>query len=457
MQQSDTIVAIITPPGEGGISAVRLSGPAAFEIAEKIFTPVQSKKKLSKMAGYTAAFGKLHDGVTVLDEAVALVFRAPKSYTGEDVVELSVHGGSFLIRRVLRAAVLAGARVAEGGEFTKRAYQNGKIDLTEAEAVMGLIHATGAQALNIAVRNKGGAVSKKIQQIIDGLLTLASQIAVFSDYPEDETLYLSEQDFSAGLKTANLLLERLISDYDCGKFITGGVHTVIVGSPNAGKSTLMNLLSGESRSIVTDIAGTTRDVIEQTVQLGNFTLHLADTAGIHETGDAVEQLGIQAALARLNTAELCLAVFDTARPLTEDDRILLKQVQQKNTLLVLNKTDLPPKADLQLLKQSGLHFVEISALNGTGQEELEQAISALLGTANLDPNAEILGSERQYNLVCRAHSAVQEAQNALACGVTLDAVGVLTDEALAALYELQGKKVTVEVANEVFKNFCVGK
>lgn len=457
MQQLDTIAAIITPPGEGGISAIRLSGSRAVEIAEKIFTPKQPGKTLAGMKGYTAAFGTLHQNGTPLDEGIALVFRAPKSYTGEDCVELSVHGGSFLIRQVLRDALQAGARAAEGGEFTKRAYQNGKLDLAEAEAVMGLIHATGSQALNIATRNKSGAVSKKINQIIAGLLDLAAQIAVFSDYPEDDTLHLSQSDFAAGLQTALQQLTLLIKHYDSGKYLTGGVNTVIVGSPNAGKSTLMNLLSGTERSIVTNIAGTTRDVIEQTVQLGNFTLHLADTAGIHKTGDAVEQLGIQAALNRLSTAELCLAVFDTARPLTADDKALLQQVSKKNTLLVLNKTDLPAAESRAALKQSGLSFVEISALNGTGRQELEQAIAKLLGTAALDPNAEILGSERQYALVCRAKNAVDEALTALQSGVTLDAVGVLTDEALAALYELNGKKVTVEVANQVFKNFCVGK
>lgn len=457
MQPLDTIAAIITPPGEGGVSAIRLSGVNAIEIAEQIFTPRQHGKTLSGMKGYTAAFGTLHQGQTVLDEGIALVFRAPKSYTGEDCVELSVHGGSFLIRKVLRAALQAGARPAEGGEFTRRAYQNGKLDLTEAEAVMSLIHATGNQALNIAVRNKGGAVSKKINEIIQALVGLAAQIAVFSDYPEDDTLHLGNRDFEAGLQAVQQQLSELIGNYDSGKFLTGGIETVIVGSPNAGKSTLMNLLSGTQRSIVTGIAGTTRDVVEQTVQLGSFTLHLADTAGIHQTGDAVEQLGIEAALNRLSTAELCLAVFDTARPLTKDDRDLLQRVSQKNTLLVLNKADLPPAESREVLRQSGLQFVEISALNGTGRQELEQAVGRLLGTAGLDPNAEILGSERQYALVCRARQSVQEALSALQSGVTLDAVGVLTDDALAALYELNGKKVTVEVANEVFKNFCVGK
>ena len=457
MLQGDTIAAVCTPPGEGGISAIRISGPEAIAIAEKIFTPKSRERKLSRLNGYSAAFGAVHDGDEILDEAVALLFKAPKSYTGEDTVELSVHGGNYLIKRVLRAALRAGARAAAGGEFTKRAYLNGKLDLAKAEAIMGLISATGSQSLNIAVRNKNGAISRRIEEVIAQLLALSAKIAVFSDYPEDETLQISEQDFTKGLQTAKERLTRLIRDYDRGRLITGGVHTVIVGSPNAGKSTLMNLLSGSTRSIVTDIAGTTRDVIEQTVQLGDITLHLADTAGIHETKDTVEQLGVQAALDRLNTADLCLAVFDLSRPLTAEDQSLLQRVSGKNTLLILNKTDLPPVADTQQFARFGLKTVRISALNGAGREELEAAVGQLLGTASLDPNAEILGSERQYALVCRAANAVEEALLALQSGVTPDAVGVITDEALSALYELCGKQVTTEVADEVFRSFCVGK
>lgn len=452
---NDTIAAIATPLGEGGISAVRISGERAFEIAEQIFRPV-SGRPLLNMKGYTAAYGRIYEGEELLDDAVALVFRAPKSYTGEDTVELSVHGGVYLIRRVLRAAISAGARVAEAGEFTKRAFLNGKMSLTEAESVMHMISAQGKQALYIATQNKEGALSRQIGELTDRLLFLVSQISVYSDFPEDDTLCIDESEFLSSLQSIHLALARLIDTYDRGRLILNGIHTVIVGSPNAGKSTLMNLLSKTGRSIVTPVAGTTRDVIEQTVTVGDYTLLLADTAGIHETEDAVEQIGIAAALQRLETADLCLAVFDSAAAVTEDDRRLIERIKDRPTLLVLNKNDLTA-ADGGFYETVGLPFVRISALTGDGEQALVAQIASLLNLTSLTPNAEILVNERQYQTVLKAEQAICEAKTALSDGVTLDAVGVLIDEALSALLELDGKQITKEVADEVFQNFCVGK
>lgn len=453
--QTDTIAAISTPLGEGGIGAVRISGEDAFRIAKKVFKPINNKD-IEKMQGYTAAFGKVYDGDELLDEGVLLVFRAPKSYTGENVVEISVHGGTHLIRRVLRAVNSAGARLAEGGEFTKRAFLNGKMSLTEAESVMSLISAKSDRALNIATRNKNGALSNKIKSMTDKLLYLVSQISVFSDFPEDETLCISEEDFLVSLKDIEKGLDLLIADYDKGRLIIEGINTVIVGSPNAGKSTLMNLLSKTERSIVTSIAGTTRDVVEQTAKVGDYILLLADTAGIHETDDEVEQIGIEQALSRLNTADLCLAVFDTSVPVTEDDKRIIERIKNKNTLLVLNKNDLETSNN-EYYESLGIPFVKISALTGSGEEDLVSAITELLKLGELDQNAEMLSNERQYQRVLKAKTSVNEAISALENGVTLDAVGILIDDGLSALLELDGKKITVEVADEVFKNFCVGK
>lgn len=453
--QTDTIAAISTPLGEGGIGAVRISGEDAFRIAKKVFKPINNKD-IEKMSGYTAAFGKVYDGDELLDEGVLLVFRAPKSYTGENVVEISVHGGTHLIRKVLRAVISAGARLAEGGEFTKRAFLNGKMSLTEAESVMSLISAKSDRALNIATRNKNGALSNKIKSMTDKLLYLVSQISVFSDFPEDETLCISEDDFLVSLKDIEKGLDSLIADYDKGRLIIEGINTVIVGSPNAGKSTLMNLLSKTQRSIVTSIAGTTRDVVEQTAKVGDYILFLADTAGIHETDDEVEQIGIKQALSRLNTADLCLAVFDTSVPVTEDDKKILEQIKGKNTLLVLNKNDLETSFN-EYYESLGIPFVKISALTGSGEEDLVNAITELLKLGELDQNAEMLSNERQYQRVLKAKNSINEAISALESGVTLDAVGILIDDGLSSLLELDGKKITVEVADEVFKNFCVGK
>lgn len=453
--QTDTIAAICTPLGEGGVSIVRISGDNAFEIAKKVFKP-KNNKDLEKMKGYTAAFGKVYDDNELLDDAVALVFRSPKSYTGEDTVEISVHGGTHLIRRVLRAITAAGARLAEGGEFTKRAFLNGKMSLTEAESVMNLISAKSDRALNIATKNKEGALSKKIKEMTDKLLYLVSEISVFSDFPEDETICLSEEDFLTSLKEISEKLNLLVADYDKGKLIIDGINTVIAGSPNAGKSTLMNLLSKTNRSIVTSIAGTTRDVVEQTAKVGDYTLLLADTAGIHETNDEVEQIGIEQALNRLNTADLCLAVFDTSVPATKDDKDLIEKIKNKPTLLVLNKNDLN-FAKEDYYERLGIPFVKISALTGEGERELVEEITKLLKLNELDPNAEMLSNERQYQTVQRAKNSVNEAISALESGITLDAVGILIDDGLAALLELDGKRITTEVADEVFRNFCVGK
>ncbi len=453
--QTDTIAAICTPLGEGGVSMVRISGNEAFEIAKSVFKP-KNNKDLEKMKGYTAAFGKVYDGEELLDDAVALVFRSPKSYTGEDTVEISVHGGTHLIRRVLRAITASGARLAEGGEFTKRAFLNGKMSLTEAESVMNLISAKSDRALNIATKNKEGSLSKKIKEMTDKLLYLVSEISVFSDFPEDETICLSEEDFLASLKEISTNLDTLIADYDKGKLIMDGINTVIAGSPNAGKSTLMNLLSKTNRSIVTSIAGTTRDIVEQTAKVGDYTLLLADTAGIHETNDEVEQIGIEQALNRLDTADLCLAVFDTSVPVTKDDKALIERIKNKPTLLVLNKNDLNSTKE-DYYETLNIPFVKISALTGEGENELVEQITKLLKLNELDPNAEMLINERQYQTVQRAKTSVNEAIFALKSGITLDAVGILIDDGLAALLELDGKKITTEVADEVFRNFCVGK
>ncbi len=452
---ADIIAAIATPLGEGGISTVRISGEGAAAVAKKVFIP-KGDKDIEKMQGYTAAYGKVYDGGELLDDGVCLVFKAPKSYTGEDTVEISVHGGVYLIKSVLRAIIKAGARAAEPGEFTKRAFLNGKMSLTKAEAVMNVISAGGAGALHIATMNKEGALSQEIESITEKLLFLVSQISVFSDFPEDETLHFEEKDFIKSLKEIAELLTRLKTNYDKGRLIVGGINTVIVGSPNAGKSTLMNLLSRFKRSIVTPIAGTTRDVVEQTVSVGDYLLNLADTAGIHSTLDEVEKIGVDIALKRIDTADLCLAVFDTSKEVTKDDKALIEKIRDKHCLLVLNKNDLETK-DNGFFEGLGLPFVRISALSGEGEKELTEKIAEVVGIKGLGQNEAVLSSERQYGIVLRALTSVNSAADAITGGVTLDAVGILIDDALKALLELEGKKITNEVADEVFKNFCVGK
>lgn len=451
---SATIAAISTPLGEGGIGVVRISGENARAVADKIFRSV-SGKRISEMAGYTAAFGKVYNGDTAVDEAVALVFSAPKSYTGEDVVELSVHGGVFITREVLRAACEQGARLAEPGEFTRRAFENKKMNLLETESVMALIQADGMQSLLMASALKDGSAGKKINSIKDELLRVLAAVAVFSDYPDEDLPEADIGNVKRDLESIKAALEALIRDYDTGRLIRDGIDTAILGAPNVGKSTLMNLLSRSERSIVTSIAGTTRDIVEETVRIGDIKLRLADTAGVHETADAVEAIGVTRAKERAEKAQLILAVFDGSRELEDSDREILSFIKKRKCIVIVNKSDCEQVLDASVF--DGFKTVFISAMSGEGKAMLEDAIKEITGTAYLSPSAAVLSSERQRDCAHRALVSTAEALETMAAGYTLDAIGICADEALEALLELTGERVSEAVANEVFSRFCVGK
>lgn len=449
-----TIAALSTPAGEGGIAVIRISGEDAVSIADKVFCAF-NKKALSTLSGYSAAYGEIIWENESIDDGVALVFKAPKSYTGEDTVELSVHGGSASAKTTLRALYSAGAFPAKAGEFTERAFLNGKIDLTKAESIMSIISAKSEAALKLSRGAKQGKVSKEIEEITNKLLETASSLAAYADYPDEDIEGLTFENFSALLNTCEQKLSRLLKDYDAGKIIREGLECAIVGKPNVGKSSLMNMLSRHERSIVTDIAGTTRDIVENTVKLGDIILNLSDTAGIHSTEDVVECLGVKKALERLDSSALVLAVFDLSREFDSDDAELLKQLDKNDTIIVLNKSDLAISLDKSVF--DGFITVEISAKDGKGAKELEQEILKLSKMASLSPDAAVLISERQRSCVERALSSVTGAISALNEGFTLDAVGVCVDDCLDALLELTGKRVTNEVCDEIFRRFCVGK
>ncbi len=449
-----TIAAIATPLGEGSIGVIRISGDRAIEIADKVFYAF-SGKTLCELNGYSALYGEIKDNGAVLDDAVALVFRAPKSYTGEDVVEISIHGGRLMLKAVLRVILQNGAFLAEAGEFTKRAFLNGKLDLTKAESVMGLISARSESELRLSRAAHIGGVAEKIDKIESDLVSADASIAAFSDYPDEDIEGLDYDNFMRMLTSAKAEIENMLSTYDAGRILREGIETVIVGKPNVGKSTLMNMLSGAERSIVTDVAGTTRDVIEDTVTVGDITLRLADTAGIHTTDDTVESIGVERAKERINSAELVLAVFDGTKELDKDDFDLISSIKNKNTIIIINKTDLENKIDTSAFGDFAV--VEISAKLKTGYQELAKEIAEISGTANLSPDSAVLIGERQRACAERALDGVNEAIAALECGQTMDAVGVCVDDALAALFELTGKRATNEVTDEIFRKFCVGK
>lgn len=453
-----TIAAIATAQAAAGLGTVKISGENALTVADSVFSAV-SGKKISETPGYRALYGKVHDGETVIDDAVALIFRAPKSYTGEDVVEISCHGGLYILKRVLRAVLNAGAFPAEGGEFTKRAFLNGKMDLSEAEAVMSLISASGEEARAATLNALDGALSREIADCRDKLAVTAAFMAAWVDYPDDEIPELSDDEMTNTLTDVHNRLEKLLSGFDAGKAILEGIDTAIVGRPNVGKSTLLNALSGSERAIVTSVAGTTRDVLEETVRVGNITLRLADTAGIREnTDDEIEKIGVERAKERFDRASLVLMVLDAQNELSDDDKELLSMCQRKNCIVVVNKTDGDIKLSMSELRTlTDNAIVEISAKNSLGLETLTNAIEETVGTAGFDPSAPLITTERQRSCVVKAVENIEEALSGIQMGITPDAVNVCIDCAIENLCVLTGEKATQTVVDEVFKNFCVGK
>lgn len=451
-----TVAAISTGRAPGGIGIVRISGENAIAVADNVFSSFNGKK-LCEIPGYSALYGKAHDKNGHIDNVVALVFKAPKSYTGEDVVEISCHGGLFVTDRVLNAVLEAGAVPAEAGEFTKRAFLNGKMDLTSAESVMSIISAQGEQAEKIALGVLEGKLFKEIKKITDKLLYDMALLSAWVDYPYEEIEDLSAEKLKSHIAESKKELEKLINDFGKGQIILEGVDTAIVGCPNVGKSTLMNLLSGTDKSIVTEIAGTTRDIVEDTVNAGGITLRLADTAGVRDTEDTVESIGVERAVKRLENAELVLAVFDGSRPLNSDDRRLIDLCKCKKAVGIINKTDLDKNYLNNEIKENFPQTVFISAKTGEGKAELISAIETLLGTADFDTSAAAVVNERQRDCCKKALDALNDAQNALDLGLTMDAVTVCLDSAAENLMVLTGEKATELVVNEIFAQFCVGK
>lgn len=456
MTNKNTIAAISTPMGTGGVGIIRVSGESSIEIADKIFKAF-SGKKLCSSDGYKAHYGRIFDNEKPIDEAICLVFRAPHSYTGENVVEINCHGGIFITQKILRLVLENGASPALPGEFTKRAFLNSKLDLSKAESVMSLISAQGEQGANAAFNLLEGSLSRKIEEINSSLLSSAAHLAAWTDYPDDEIMAVDEIELKASLQTAFNDITALIKKFDSGMAITTGVDAAIVGKPNVGKSTLMNLLTGYDRSIVTSVAGTTRDVVEETVNLNGCILHLSDTAGMHETTDEVEKIGVGRSKTKLERSAVIFAVFDGSQTLNNEDFELINLCKGKTVIPIINKTDLGIKIDISILENTFSKCVFISAKNGNGYDELCETVTTLIGTKDFDTTSAMLANERQLQCCKNASTSLTEAINAIDFGLTLDAVGVCIDDAISALLELTGQKVSDSVVDEVFKHFCVGK
>ncbi len=453
---NNTIAAISTAMMNSGISVVRISGDKAFAIADRIFRSANGKIP-SKMNGYTCTFGHIVFDEKTLDECVLTVFKAPKSYTGENMVEISCHGGVYVTQQVLRACLMSGAVAASGGEFTKRAFLNGKMDLTRAESVIDIISAESENELKYANSLHEGALFRRIESISDQLTKILGDLAAWADFPEED---LPELDHDALKNRLNEILEnlsQLVSTYDYGKIIRNGIDTVIVGKPNVGKSTLMNILSGFERSIVSEFAGTTRDCVEESVRLGNVTLRLSDTAGMHNTADYVESVGVKIAEKKLDNAELVLAVFDYSRPLDDEDNELLSKIMNKNSIIIINKTDCVRKLNIDYFKEKFENVVEISAANNCGTDTLINMIENMFSLGKINFSNGIIANQRQWACAVNAKNALENALSAARENMTYDILTVLIEEAAEEIAKLKGESLSENVVNEVFSRFCVGK
>ena len=449
-----TIAAISTPAAAGGIAVIRVSGERSLEIAEKLFLPF-GPKRLSDMPGHSCAYGRIVSGGETLDDVLLTVFRAPKSYTGEDIVEISCHGGIYVTRRILREVIAAGAEPAEAGEFTKRAFLNGKLSLTQAEAVADIISAEGESALQSANMMREGALFKEIKKVSERLISLLGGLSAWTDYPDEDLPETEPKEIESALEAASGELEKIIRDYDSGLDFRDGISCAIVGRPNVGKSTLMNALLGYERSIVTDAAGTTRDVVEEQLRLGDVLLRISDTAGLRDADDEAERLGVRLAERAFLNAQLVFAVFDGSAPLSEGDLKLLESLKGRRHIVIVNKADLPQKIDLEYFKDENI--LKVSAKSSLGLEKIRERVYEMFGLSGYAQNPAVFANERQKLCCDRALERVRQALSALKEGETLDAVTVLVDGAAEALLELTGERVTDAVVNDVFSRFCVGK
>ena len=453
----DTISAIATAAGAAGVGIVRISGENALAVADKIFFALNGKL-LTQVDGGRSVFGHVKNfSGEVVDEAIALVMRAPKSYTRENVVELQCHGGSVVLREVLKLTFAAGARPAERGEFTKRAFLNGRIDLTQAQAVLDVIQAKTSAALTVAQNRLAGKTSKTIGEIRRAILHSAAHIEAIIDFPEDDldavTLTAVDENISAQIEKLNALLK----NQSTGKILREGLETAIIGKPNVGKSSLLNFFAKTERAIVTDIPGTTRDSIEEFVNVGGVPLKIIDTAGIRNSGDAVEKIGIARARDCAQHAELILALFDGSRPLDAEDEEIFKLLPDRNALILLTKVDLPPVTTAGLLakKIPAAQIVELSLKSGAGTDKLLSAIGERVG--KIDFEMSFVRDEREADLLRRTVNHLREAQETIRLNVGIDFVSIDLRAALECLSELTGESVREDVLNEIFSKFCIGK
>jgi tRNA modification GTPase len=459
MNISDTIAAISTPHGRGGIAVIRISGERAVEVASSMFRP-KNGRPLVDIKHNTAVYGGIYHRGEQIDDGMATLFRAPRSFTGEDTVEISCHGGILLAQMTLEAALMGGARQADAGEFTRRAFTSGKIDLSRAEAVIGLIEAESEEKIRLNAAQSRGALSRKIGRLRAALTDTAASIYAFIDYPDEDLTELSTAELKTKIDGIYGEMCALISTYRAGQAISEGIPAVIAGKPNTGKSSLLNLLLGEDRAIVSPVAGTTRDTVEETAVCGRVLLRLCDTAGIHKTDDRVERLGIDRTEAKLNDASLILAVFDGSSAPDMRDETFIDVLAGKNAeiIAVINKADLPGHQEIGRIRDRFEHTADISCVTGEGMDELTAKIEGLFIAGDIDyDNGAVVANARQYAALCSAAECVSHAAATLESGLTQDMAGLDIEAALSKLGEIDGHMAADEIVNNIFRRFCVGK
>ena len=459
LYKNDTIAAISTAMTGSGIGIIRISGEKSVSIAEKIFHPGKKGKKLSEQAAYTAHYGMIKDGEEIIDEVLVLLMKKPHSYTAEDTVEIHCHGGVYVMKRILDLVIRNGARPADPGEFTKRAFLNGRIDLSQAEAVMDVIQAKNEYALKNSVSQLKGSVMKKIRALREQVLYEIAYIESALDDPEHISLEGYPQKLC--VKVDNFLKEseELLTRAEEGRVLREGIRTVIVGKPNVGKSSLLNVLAGDERAIVTEIAGTTRDALEEQIRIRGLTLNLVDTAGIRETEDVVERIGVDRAKNMVNEADLVLYVVDSSSVLDENDEEIISFLKDQNVIVLLNKSDLPSAINSEMIQERlSKPVISVSAREETGIEEFADLLEKMFLEGRVSFNDEVyLTNARQKNAMEEAKRSFERVKESIEAGMPEDFFSIDLMAAYDSLGQILGESVGEDLINEIFSKFCMGK
>lgn len=460
MREFDTICAIATPIGEGGVAIIRISGEKALEIADKIFIG-KNKKDIKEMKTYTMRYGVIVDLDTeeVIDDVILSYMKAPRSYTGENVIEVNCHGGVVATNRVLNQIVKAGARLAEPGEFTKRAFLNGRIDLSQAEATMDIIKAKTELSMKSAMMQSRGALSKEIGELRKYLLNVLALIEYAVDFTEDDEDIVDDNlvsQIKEGISKTLSRINSLLKNADEGKIIRDGLNIVIVGKPNVGKSSLLNSLLREKRAIVTDIPGTTRDIIEEYINLEGIPIRITDTAGIRNTEDTVEKIGVERSKEKIEEADLIILMLDTSRELDDEDKVIIDSVKDKKYIALLNKVDLECKLSTEFISSLD-RKIEISAKTGFGIENLKEEIKNLFFNGEIDSESLIISNTRHKQALYRSLENCNLALEKINLNEYLDLISIYITSAMKALGEITGDELEEDLLNKIFSEFCVGK